>query len=148
MKTIYQKFGRHSLKGALLSDGRFIPDYWDATRVLLSILGVPSEVLETMPEVDSPLDATGTFLAILEEMKDRPETIIFKEWLDGLTQGEKGYTASTVIDMCRHFGMEVTQDEIFQNLLDSPDTDVVTDGNITRIYKKDTGELLAERCKQ
>ena len=112
MKTIFKKFGQHSLKGALLPDGRFIPDYRDATRILLSILGVPSAVLDTMPKC-SALDAAGAFVAILEEMKDRPETIVFKEWLDGLTQGEKGYTDSAIINMFRHFGREITQGEIF-----------------------------------
>ena len=148
MKTIYQKFGQHSLKGALLPDGRFIPDYWDATRILLSILGVPSAVLDTMPEVDSPLDAAEAFLAVLNETSNQPATIVFKDWLDGLTQGKKGYSAAAVIEVFRHFGREVTQDEIFQNLLDSPNTDVVADGDSIRIYEKETGELLAERRKQ
>ena len=148
MRTIYQKFGQHSLKGALLPDGRFIPDYWDATRILLSILGVPSAVLDTMPEVDSPLDAAEAFLAVLNETKDQPASIVFKDWLDGLTQGKKGYSAAAVIEVFRHFGREVTQDEIFQNLLDSPNTDVVADGDSIRIYEKETGELLAERRKQ
>jgi hypothetical protein len=145
MKTIFQKFGQHSLKGALLSDGRFIPDYTDAIRILLAILGAPPEVLDTMPEVDSPLDVAEAFFAILNETKDRPETIVFKDWLDGLTQGAKGYSASAIIDMFRHFGRDVSMDEIFQNFLDSPDTDVVTDGDVTRVYSK-TGELLAERA--
>jgi len=145
MKTTFKKFGRHSLKGALLSDGRFFPDHRDATRILLSLLGVPSAVLDTMPEVDSPLDAAEAFVAIVNETKDRPETIAFKEWLDGLTQGAKGYTDTTIIDMFRHFGREVTRGEIFQNLLESPDTDVVVDGDFTRIFKKDTDELLAVR---
>jgi len=148
MRTIYQKFGQHSLKGALLPDGRFIPDYWDATRILLSILGVPSAVLDTMPEVDSPLDAAEAFLAVLNETSNQPATIVFKDWLDGLTQGKKGYSAAAVIEVFRHFGREVTQDEIFQNLLDSPNTDVVADGDSIRIYEKETGELLAERRKQ
>jgi hypothetical protein len=59
-------------------------------------------------------------------------------------QGEKGYTDSAVVDMFRHFGREITHDEIFQSLLESPDTVKVTDGDGTRIYSKD-GELLAAR---
>jgi hypothetical protein len=145
MKTVFRKFGEHSLKGALFPDGRFIPDYRDAIRILLSILGVPSAVLDTMPALDSPLDATEAFLMVLKETQDRPETIIFKDWLDGLTQGKKGYTADSVIDMFRHFGREITQDEIFQNMIDSPDTVVVHNDDGTRIYKRNTGELLAER---
>jgi hypothetical protein len=147
MQTVFQKFGQHSLKGALLPDGRFVPDYWDATRILLSIQGVPSAVLDTMPEVDSPLDAAEAFTAIVNETKNRPETIAFKEWLDGLTRGEKGYTGTDVVDMFRHFGREVTLDEIFQSLLESPDADVVHNGDTTRIYSKD-GELLTECHKQ
>jgi len=147
MKTIFKKFGQHSLKGGLLPDGRFVPDYRDATRILLSILGVPSSVLDTMPEVDSPLDAAKGFLTILSETKDQPETIVFKEWLDGLMQGEKGYSVSAVTSIFRHFDREVTHDEIFQNLLDSPNTDVVSDGDTTWIYSKD-GELLAEGRKR
>ena len=144
MKTVFKKFGQHSLKGALLLDGRFIPDYWDATRILLSILGASQAVLDTMPEVDSPLDAAEAFVAIVDETKNRPETIAFKEWLDGLTQGEKGYTDSAIVDMFRHFGREITRGEIFQGLLESPNTTVIHNGDSTRIYKKDTGELLAE----
>ena len=144
MKTVFKKFGQHSLKGALLPDGRFIPDYRDATRILLSLLGVPSAVLDTMPETDSPLDALGGFVAILTETKDRPETIVFKEWLCGLMLCEKGYIDSAVVDIFQHFGREITRDEIFQSLLESPDTVKVTDGDGTRIYDRD-GELLAER---
>jgi hypothetical protein len=100
-----------------------------------------------MPEVDSPLDAAEAFVAIVNETKNRPETIAFKEWLDGLTQGYKGYTGTDIVDMFRHFGRDITRDAIFQNLLESPDTKVVSDGDSTRIYDKD-GELLAERRKE
>ena len=142
MKTIFKKFGQYSLKGVLLPDGRFMPDFVDATRILATILGASQEALDRMPEVDSPLDAAGGFWMLLNETKDRPETIVFKDWLDSLTQGEKGYSDTTVIDMFRHFGRKVTQDEILQSMMDSPDTVVVTDDEGTRMYSKD-GDLLA-----
>ena len=148
VETVCHKFGRYSLKGALLPDGRFIPDYWEATRILCSLLDMPPDIMDRMPKVaPSPLFAVNVFLAVLHETKDQPETIAFMKWLDSLTQNQKDYTVSTVAAVCRHFGVEVTQDEIFQNLLDSPDTVVVTDGDITRIYTK-AGKLIAERRKQ
>jgi len=146
MKTIFKKFGKHSLKGALLPDGRFIPDFQDATRILCTILGVPQSVLDTMPEVVSPLDAADGFWLLVDETKDRPETIAFEEWLDSLTRSEEGYSGSAVVDIFQHFGREITQDEIYQTLTDDPDNTVVADGDTTRIYNKD-GELLAERRK-
>jgi len=43
-------------------------------------------------------------------------------------------------------GRFITQDEIYQTLLDDPDTIVVTEGDTTRIYDKEGG-LLAEKHK-
>ena len=43
-------------------------------------------------------------------------------------------------------GRFITQDEIYQTLLDDPDTIVVTEGDTIRIYDKEGG-LLAEKHK-
>ena len=88
-KTVFRKFGQHSLKGTLQPDGRFSPDLRDATKILLSILGFPSEAIDTRTEFDSPLDAWGAFMLTVLETKNRPETIVFIEWLYGVRLDEK-----------------------------------------------------------
>ena len=143
METIHQKFGQHSLKGVLLPDGRFIPDFVDAARILLSILGIHTPVFDPMPKGVSPLNAIIGFSIILDETKDRPETIEFKRWLDGRMRGEKECITNAVIAIHRHFGWEVTADELIQILMDDPDTCVHVRDNTTWIYTKE-GDLLAK----
>ena len=151
VKTVFKEFGHHRLKGVMGSDGRFVPDYRDATRILFSLLGVPSVVLDTMPTADSPSDAAETFRSILTEMEDRPGVTVFRDWLDFLMQGDMEYigrmTDSVIISMVRTFGRVLTEDESFQLLLIDPDTTVVTDGDITQICDDD-GNLLAETRKR
>jgi hypothetical protein len=143
MQTTFRKYGRHSLKGLQLDDGRFFPDYQDATRILMSILEVPVEVIESMPKLKSPLDASLGFQTVLDATADDPASIDYRNWLAGLVRANEGYDGATLVNIFRHFGKKVTRGEVFQCLLESPDTVVVADCNGTRIYDK-AGRLLAE----
>jgi len=144
-KTNFLHYGRHTIRVCLLPDGRRFPDFRDALRVLCILLGVPADTLERMPETDCPNDCASAFRMLLEETIDRPETQAFKAWLDKkmFGNGTRGWDGETVLAMLRHFGTNVTQEEIFQTMMESPDNYVVRNGNIVSVYQRSTGELLA-----
>ena len=146
-KTIFLHYGRHTIRACHLPDGRVFPDFRDALRVLCLIVGAPPAVMERMPDTDCPNACAPAFGMLLKATQDRPETKAFTAWLDEkmFGNGKREWDENTVVNMLRHFGQDVSQEQIFQTLLESPENNVVEDGDTIRIYQRSTGALLAEK---
>jgi len=141
------RYKNHAIRACRLPGGRVFPAYSDALRVLCTLLGMPDEVVATMPEPDSPNDAIPVFGELIELMSDRPETQAFAAWLHRqmTANGKRELDGEAVINGLRHFGADVTHDQVFQTLLESPDTHAVHEGDTTHIYRRRTGKLLVSR---
>ena len=146
-KPIFLHYGRHTIRACRLPDGRVFPDFREALRVLCLIVGASPAVMERMPETDCPNACAPAFGILLEATQDRPETKAFKLWLDEkmFGNGERGWDEQTLVNVFRYFGQDMSREQILQALMESPENRVVDDGNTVRIYKRDTGELLAEK---
>ena len=57
----------------------------DIIRVLCMVNGVPTDVLDRMPEADSLNDYSWAFHTILNEVRDNPATKAFGQWLGNET---------------------------------------------------------------
>jgi len=144
-KNCFLHYGRHTIRACRLPDGRIFPDFRDVLRVLCILLGVSEEVLARMPQTDTQSDSAPAFKMLVDETSDRPETQAFKKWLDEkmFGNGKREWDINTALEMLRHFGTNLTQAEVVQTLLESPDCEVVNEGNTTYIHERSTGELLA-----
>ena len=80
-KTIFLKYGKHTLRGNLQPDGRLLICAKDTIRVLCRINGVSMKTMDRMPEASDLNDYSWAFHTILNEVRDRPETKAFGQWL-------------------------------------------------------------------
>jgi hypothetical protein len=77
-QTIFLHYGRHTLQAGFLPDGRLLINAKDTIRVLCAVNGMPTDILDRMPE---PVDYDRAFETVLSKVRDSPESKAFGQWL-------------------------------------------------------------------
>jgi len=143
-KKCFLHYGRHTIRACRLPDGRVIPDYKDALRVMYILAGLSNEEIANMPKLSNPNDYIAAFGLWFEDMSDDSEVEAFKKWFDEkmFGNGKRAWEGNTALAIMQR---TVTnhREQVIKSMLESPDNEVVYEGNTARIYERRTGKLLA-----